>query len=145
MSDSLGNARERRVGLRTAMGEVEASLASPATGRKGPWLRAVREDMQTLSAALELHISTTEAPGGLLDDIAATAPDLADRVKQTRLDHERLGYRLHEALQAISAPEVDVADVRARVVELLAAIVHHRHEGADLVYEAFDVDIDSAD
>lgn len=145
MTDALEEARERRISLRAAMGEVEKSLTAPS-GRVEVWAKTLRADLEKLSDALELHITTTEAPGAVLDDIVATAPHLADRVEQARREHEALRYRLHAALQALpDGPQVDVRGTRDRVVEVLSGIVHHRHLGADLVFDAYDVDIDADD
>lgn len=146
MSDALEQARERRAGLRAAMGDVERSLASPAAGRTDAWVKTLKEDLHRLSSALNAHIEATEAPDGLLADVVEEAPRLANRVEQARRDHQSLRYRLDSALAALGAgPEPDLHEVRERVVEVLAGIVHHRHLGADLVYEAFNVDIEAAD
>ncbi|HZU72686.1 MAG TPA: hypothetical protein VE990_07930 [Acidimicrobiales bacterium] len=146
MSNALEQARERRAGLRAAMGDVERSLASPAAGRTEAWVKTLAEDLRRLSTALDLHIEATEAPDGLLADVVSSAPRLANRADQARRDHQNLRYRLHTAQEALTAgPEPDLHEVRERVVEVLAGIVHHRHLGADLVYEAFNVDIEAAD
>ena len=39
----------------------------------------------------------------------------------------------------------ETAAIREQALELLAAIVRHRHLGADLLYEAYDVDIGGPD
>jgi hypothetical protein len=129
-----------------AMGEVEKSLASPSGRRVEVWAKALEADLEKLAEALELHITSTEAPGGILDDIVATAPRLAERVEQARREHEALRYRLHAAMQALPVgPEGDAHGTRDRVVEVLTGIVHHRHLGADLVFDAYDVDIEAVD
>lgn len=146
MSDSLNQARENRAGLRAAMGEVERSLASPATGRVDVWAKTLREDLDRLSGALENHIRASEAPGGMLDDIVQAAPRLSHRVERARRDHTELRYRLEAAVKSLPADEHgDTHAAHEHVVEVLAGIVRHRHLGADLVYEAFNVDIEAAD
>lgn len=145
MSDSLGAARERRAGLRSALGEVERSLASPAAGRDEAWVKTLDADLERLSDALDLHIRTSEAPGGLLDDVVQTEPRLAHKVDRARREHQELRYRMDQALAAVRAAPADTAQIRERVVEVLGGIVRHRHLGADMVYEAFNVDIEAAD
>jgi len=146
MSDAIERARERRAGLRAAMGDVEKSLASPAAGRIHAWAKFLRDDLEKLSAALDLHIAATEAPGGLLDDIVAIAPRLANAVNQARLDHQQLRYRLDAAMHSLPTDsDSEAKAARNHVVEVLAGLVRHRHFGADLVYEAFNVDIEAAD
>jgi hypothetical protein len=63
------------------------------------------------------------------------------RVEKVRQDHTALRHRLELAQHALP----DVADTRERTVELLTAIVRHRHLGAELVYDAYNVDLEAAD
>ena len=147
MSDRIEEARQHRAGLRAAVGTVERALSSAARGRVKAWSTELRDELAVLEDALETHIATTEAPDGLLADIAAAVPRLAHRVERTRADHTVLRDALRAAVDAL--PDGDdedaIPDARTRVVELLTAVVHHRHLGADLVYEAYNVDIEAVD
>jgi hypothetical protein len=147
MSDRLEQARQHRAGLRVAVGSVERALSSAARGRVKAWSTELRDELGGLSDALEAHIETTESPDGLLADIAAAVPRLAKRVERTKADHSLLRNAVQAATDAL--PDGDDEDAiegaRDRVVELLTAIVHHRHLGADLVYEAYNVDIEAVD
>jgi len=145
VSDSFDQARENRAGLRAAMGEVERSLASPASGRVEAWAKTLGQDLEQLGAALETHIAASENPGGMLDDILEAAPRLSHRVEKARRDHTELRYRLEAAVRALPYDGGDTHAAHEQVVEVLAGIVRHRHLGADLVYEAFNVDIEAAD
>ncbi|HZT64483.1 MAG TPA: hypothetical protein VFA11_01715 [Acidimicrobiales bacterium] len=130
--------------MRAALGEAERSLASPVVGRLESWSRTVRQDLEALLAAVDLHVSSTEAPGAVLDGIVAAAPHLAPRVDQARHEHELIRYRLRSALDLLPATtETAAHTARDRAVEALEAIVRHRQLGSDLVYEAFKVDIES--
>ena len=145
MGNPLEQARVHRAGLRAAIGRVERSLSTPAASRADVWAKEVLAELETLSEALEQHIAITEAPDGLLDDIIEAAPRLAHRVDVTKNDHHHLRDRLRAAVESLTGAEADVANARDRVVELLTALVRHRHMGADLVYEAYNVDIEAAD
>ena len=145
MTDSLGQARERRAGLRSALGEVERSLASPAAGREDAWIKTLHVDLERLADALDLHITASEEPGGLLDDIVQSEPRLAHKVDRARKEHEELRYRMKRALDTVSGTSSDIRSAREQVVEVLGGIVRHRHLGADLVYEAYSVDIEAGD
>ena len=147
MSDRIEQARQHRAGLRAAVGSVESSLSSAARGRVKAWSTELRDELALLSEALETHIETTEAPDGLLADIAAATPRLVHRVEKTRADHAVLrdAVRAAEAALPDGDDEDAIPAARDRVVELLTAIVHHRHLGADLVYEAYNVDIEAVD
>jgi hypothetical protein len=145
MSDPLDQVRDRRAGLRAAIGMVERSLASPAPGRAIAWSKELAEQLDTLSEALEQHVTLTEAPDGLLSDIVEAAPRLAHQVEVARRDHRRLRRQLNAVLAALPAEETGVPKVREGVVTILTGLVRHRQAGADLVYEAYNVDIEAAD
>jgi cytochrome c556 len=145
MVDSLEQARQHRAGLRVAIGRVERALAGAANGRVKDWAADLAEELAVLATALEQHIEISESPDGLLADIAAAAPRLVHRVDRTRADHVLLRYALERAVASLPDDEDGVATARDRTVELLTAIVRHRHLGADLVYEAYNVDIEAAD
>lgn len=145
MSEHLEAARQHRAGLRAAIGRVERSLAGAARGRAGPWAKELRDELDDLGAALAQHIEISESPEGLLADIAAAAPRLVHRVNQARADHVALLKHLEDARKGLTGDEDDVLSSRDRVVELLTALVRHRHLGADLVYEAYNVDIEAGD
>ena len=147
MSDRIEEARQHRAGLRAAVGAVESALSSAGRGRVKAWSTELRDELAALGDALETHIATTEAPDGLLADIAAAVPRLAHRVEKTRADHVVLRDALQAAVDALPDGDDDdaVAGARTKVVELLTAVVHHRHLGADLVYEAYNVDIEAVD
>ena len=147
MSDRIEQARQHRAGLRAAVGTVERSLSSAARGRVKAWSTDLRDELATLSEALEQHIEITESPDGLLADIASAVPRLAHRVEKTRADHVHLREAVQAAVDALpdGDDEAAIQGARDRVVELLTAIVHHRHLGADLVYEAYNVDIEALD
>lgn len=148
MSENLEQARKHRAGLRTAIGQVERSLSTAAHGRVAAWSADLRQELTDLAAALESHIELTEADDGLLADIAASAPRLAHRVRKAREDHVVLRAAIARALEGLppgDGGDAGVAASRDRVVELLTALVRHRHLGADLVYEAYNVDIEASD
>ena len=144
MSDSLERAREQRASLRGAMGNLESALAAPTPGREGAWRQELQAKLGALSDALEWHISSTEAEDGLLAEIMSSAPRLARRVERARSDHERLRADLQRSSAAVDA-ETDVAVLRDQLIALLTDLVRHRQLGSDLVYEAYNVDIEAAD
>jgi hypothetical protein len=98
-----------------------------------------------MSAALDQHIVVTEDKDGLLADILEAAPRLANLIDHARSDHRRLRAQLDAVLLSLPVDTAGIARVRAEVTGLLGALVRHRQTGADLVYEAYQVDIDAAD
>ena len=148
MSENIEQARKHRAGLRTAIGQVERALSTAAHGRVAAWSSDLRDELSLLSDALDQHVELTEASDGLLADIATAAPRLAHRVKQAQEDHVVLRAAVARAIEGLppgDGGDAGVAPARDRVVELLTALVRHRHLGADLVYEAYNVDIEAVD
>jgi hypothetical protein len=145
MHDRLSEARQHRAGLRDAVGAVERALAAPAGERADRWSKELAHELDELGDALERHIAATEAEGGLLDDIVQQEPRLARRAYLVREDHLLLRRRLDEARAVLPSEPDDVATARDRSVALLEAIIRHRHLGSDLVYDAFNVDMEAGD
>lgn len=148
MSENLDRARKHRAGLRTTIGLVERSLSTAAHGRVAAWSADLREELTKLSEALDSHVQLSEADDGLLADIESSTPRLTHRVHKAREDHVILRAACAKAIEALppgDGGDAGVEQARDRVVELLTALVRHRHLGADLVYEAYNVDIEAAD
>jgi hypothetical protein len=145
----LEAARAQRLSLRRAMDETERAIVSAATGRPSEWAAGVKERLTGLQAAFDRHVTVTEGKDGLLEDVVADAPRLAHRVEVIRKDHVAIGEEVNDALGAVNDPQSftsdDVETVTKTVLALLVHLVQHRHVGADLVYEAYTVDIDAAD
>ncbi len=143
-NDVVHAARLRRVALHGAMMDLDASLASPS-GR-ATWATNVRRDVRELQRALAGHISEVEGPDGIMSRIVADAPRLSDRVEALRAEHDPLAAQVEAIAARIEAlehaPDEDEADeVRDATLGLLGALARHRHRGADLVYDAFDIEI----
>lgn len=145
MPEHLDRAREHRAGLRSAIGRVERALAAPGGGRVPAWSKELADELDALAEVLETHVRVTEEPGGLLDDIVEHAPRLAHRVQKVRDEHVTLQQLCEAARRTVPCDADCVREARDRSVELLTALVRHRHVGSDLVYDAFNVDLEAAD
>lgn len=142
--DDLGKVRERREALLGAAASVEAALAAPASDPR--WRDRLGERLATLHATLDEHVTAAEADDGILAQVRDEAPRLSNQVDRLAAEHgtitdatERLIDRLEGAPTDQVAGEAE--SVREQAVELLAAIVRHRQLGADLLYEAYNVDV----
>lgn len=147
-SPALDEARRRRLGVRAAIDLLERSLATPASGREAEWSAAVAAELRRLQGAFANHVSATEAPDGLYSEIMHAAPRLAHQIGRLRDDHLVITSaldRLVDRVPTAGDPAVDVDTVREECVDALARIVRHRHLGAELVYDAYNVDIEASD
>jgi hypothetical protein len=145
LSDQFREVRAGRAGLRAAIGHVESASASPVPGRATIWSSELHEQLDLLSSALDHHVTMTEGPDGLLADVMAAAPRLAHKVDGVRKDHTRIRRQVDAVLACLPAEESRVAPVRDQVVDLLTNLTRHRQAGADLIYEAYSIDIEAAD
>ena len=127
------------------MDEVEHAAARPAIGRERQWSENLGEQLQLLSSALEQHVLTTESSEGLLANIVDAVPRLKHRVDIALDDHVQLHRQLQTALDSLSTERWKVDELREQVTDLLRGLTTHRQLGADLVYEAYSVDIEAGD
>jgi hypothetical protein len=146
---TLEEARRRRADLRRALVDVEQTISGPAAGRIGEWTGKVARRLRQLHHALEEHIAVTERPGGLYEEILAQAPHLAGKVRRVGAEHAVLRESVSTLLTRLESMPIGDAwpleEARADVQRLLGKIVRHRQLGADLVWEAYSVDIGSVD
>lgn len=142
-SGALDEVRARRAELHRAILDVELALAR-AAGRLD-WLAGVCTSVARLRLALDDHVAITEGAGMLFEKILADCPRLAGAVRRLREEHVQLdadltalGARLRAASKAPSPP----ADaLRRAILPLLGRLARHRQRGADLLHEAYEVDI----
>ena len=139
---SIGEVRERREDLRQRMIDLEAAAARPAGRDAELWRKSVRHELEGLRDVWNHHVVTTEKPDGFLDEVIAHAPQLARRRDALLQDH----VEISEMFETVLAREdASVDEARDDVVDLLGALVRHRHKGAEFTYEAYNVDLAEGD
>src|SRR5579871_2265269 len=142
----LDDVRLRRAGLKAVMSGLEIALATPLAQR-GMWLSRVREALTAVHDVWTRHIVETEAPGAFLDELTEESPRLSKPASRLRREHTDVLAQITRAEKQLSMPpNADDYDrwaeaLRAELTSLLVALARHRQRGADLIYEAFDVDI----
>jgi hypothetical protein len=138
-------AKRRRADLHHALVDVEVAISGPAAGRTPQWTAEVLKRLSILRDNLDEHIEAAERPGGLYDEITRLAPHLSGKTRRLREEHPALRDRTAELLERLESrpihDEQDLHDTREDVQRLLGKIVHHRQLGADLVWEAYNLDI----
>ncbi len=145
LTPALEEARRRRADLHEALVEVEEAISGPAAGRVNRWTLDVRKNLVGLRDAFADHIIVTERPGGLYEEILAHSPRFAGKIKRLHDEHPEIKASIAETLARFEALEVGeawpVEEARDDVQRLLGRIVRHRQLGADLVWEAYNLDI----
>lgn len=120
------------------MSEVEDAAASPAAGSS--WRLELQEALANLQAALKQHVHEVEAPSGLLAQLVSKAPRLSSATNRLLAEHGEMAESL-ERLIELARQSSSHGELRNDILETLVAIARHRQKGADLVYEAYEVDI----
>ena len=143
-SEALSEAREAREALGVAADLLEEFLAKP--GADPQWTMRVADSLQGLQHAFQAHCDEVEADDGLLPQLQRDAPRLSNTIKRMEREHVTIGRAIEQAAELIAECGGDcgtdaVESIRERAVDVLRAISRHRQKGADLVYEAYNVDI----
>jgi hypothetical protein len=137
-ADSFAAARERRLDLKQAVSAVEAAMAMAAEEPK--WRATARDALHRLQEAFAHHVSEVEGQDGLLLDLTRDAPRLSIRIDQVSAEHPVITAQI-ETLLELADGDASVDDLRDAAMNTLLVIARHRQHGADLVYEAYHVDI----
>ena len=143
---ALEAAARRRRELREALVAFEDALSSPI-GDRVTWRAEVADALETLGHAFEDHVKETEARGGLYDEMSDIAPHVGAKASRLREEHPAITAALVAASTRLAAPPADEADADAArddLQRLMGRIVRHRQHGADLVWEAYAIDIGNA-
>jgi hypothetical protein len=135
--------------LRSAVLELEEAAAVPARG-KG-WAMRMGGALRRLADDLEAHAVAEDGPGGLYRRVMSDAPRLAGEVRRLRSELDEMRGLVTWLLNVVAAGPVTqgvdwALDVREDVTVLMGRLVRHRQSDADLIYEAYTVDVgDAAD
>ena len=142
---AFGEARRRRADLHAALVEVEEAISGPALGREGAWSAEVSQALKELRRTIDEHVEGAERTGGLYDEIIARAPRLYGTIERLKAEHPLMRNRTTELIAQLETTPVGEAwaldDARDELQRLLGRIVRHRQLGADLVWEAYNLDI----
>lgn len=136
-TEAVSGAGRRRRELGAAMAELEPAIAAPMADPR--WRDNVADAFEEVADAFRVHCEEVERPDGMFEEVLTEAPRLDRDVDWFRADHERLFARIDEMTAAVESTEPEA--LREGLTDLLADLVRHRQRGADLVYEAYMVDI----
>ena len=146
LTPALEAAKRRRATLHDQLVHLEHAISSPASGRVNEWAGQVTKEMTGLRDAWEQHVLVTEKPDGLYEEIMHRAPRLAGKIRRLQDEHPLMDEQIASTLRRLETGEPGtepwpVDDCRDDLQRLLGGIVRHRQHGADLVWEAYNVDI----
>ena len=135
--------RRLRAELRESTAALEQALAAPTPGRHAAWAERVEVALVELSADFDEHVAVTEGPAGTHDAVVAASPRLSNSVRRLVSEHAVIRDLVADLLVRVRPPvtagEVDA--IRDLGTALLGRLARHRQRGADLIYEAYQVDL----
>jgi hypothetical protein len=144
---ALDDVRLRRAGLKAALSRLELALAAPCANRVD-WVTNVRDALDGVHEVWTRHVVETEAPGAFLDELVTEAPRLSTPASRLRREHSDILATIVRGARQLGAPPAEddgylswAEEMRVELTALLAALARHRQRGADLVYEAYAVDL----
>ncbi|HWC70849.1 MAG TPA: hypothetical protein VG993_06775 [Actinomycetota bacterium] len=146
LTPALSEAKRRRATLHDALVHLEVAISSPAAGRIPAWTALVTKELTGVRDAFDQHVMVTEKPGGLYEEIIMRAPRLDGTVRRLRDEHpdiaEKLGGMMDRIEQTpVGGAEWPLEDARDDLQRFIGTVIRHRQKGADLVWEAYNVDI----
>jgi hypothetical protein len=134
--------------IRDAVLDLEAAVAAPAQGPG--WISGVGAGLRRLSEDLSAHAAMEDGPGGLYRRVLSDAPRLAGEVRRLRAEIDEISGFVTWLLAVVAAGPVSQGvdwrlDVREDVNVIIGRLIRHRQYDADLIYEAYSVDVGDAD
>ena len=143
---ALQEAARRRKTLHEALVALENATSSPAAGRIPAWTSQVVKEITAVRDAWDQHVEHTEKPGGLYDEIVGTSPRLSGTIDRLRDEHPDITGAVGEMLARLEQVEIGglpwpLDDARDDLQRFIGKVIRHRQKGADLVWEAYNVDI----
>ena len=134
-STRLQEVGKRRAGLRRTMTGVEEAGSAALAGRPREWRANLSPHVDELCDAWESHVSGTEGPGGLWEQIRTDAPRLNGALNRLGREHGKLTSELQALRQSLAVAgddEDQLSAAREHVTSVLVQLTRHRQRGADL-------------
>ena len=138
--DLVRMARVKRRSLGETMRALEVSI-SRASSSDG-WVEHVDGSVRALRQAFHEHMGVTEGPSGLLAEIVDLAPRLSGESELIEAEHQALESSLRSLQETLGSSS---HSIRRKATVVLGRLTLHRQRVADIVYEAYNVDIATAD
>jgi len=145
-SPALEEARKRRKTLHDSLVALEVAISSPAAGRIPDWTAVVLKEMVGVRDAFDQHVVVTEKPDGLYEEILGRAPRLEHAITKLKGEHPDITEAVATMVPRLEQVEIGgiewpLDDARDDLQRFIGRVIRHRQKGADLVWEAYNVDI----
>jgi hypothetical protein len=140
---SLATSRSDRARSLDSVHEVERRAGSPGPPRPDEWRHDLLEAVVDLSDSLHEQYLTSSGEQGLLSQVVREMPHLDRSVTELRERQSALAGRLDDLRAKLGdhTRDISIDEVRHEVASLTAEMRELRAWEADVVYEAYSVDL----
>jgi hypothetical protein len=144
---ALAAVQERRDDYYEGVLDLERAFARAAGDDAAGWAAATGAVTEEMGRTLDDHVADTEAPGSFYDDIVENYPNLAHAAGRLQAEHEPLRAGLDGLVRTLAdvQDEAGVEQARHEALDVIRALLVHRQRGAELVYDAYNVDVATGD
>jgi hypothetical protein len=146
--DAIAENRSDRRRSLGALHDLESFASAAAPGREQDWTNNVSDALRVLDFAISRQGRRSDESDSPLSDIEATEPRLRNRVVQLRRRYSDLEQRVGELrahIDSMGTEPGDVNDIRRRLEAVATELRYLQAREADLVYEAYAVDLGGGD
>ncbi len=142
---SLEDGRSERVRILMASHRAESCLTAAAPGREYAWKDSVQNALSLLRASLHEASGRGESAGGLIAALKTEDAGYSHRIDRLQQEFGEIVRRCDSTIEHLAYQgkdeSIDFADIRQRVTWLLTSLKHHQAREADLIFEAYGLDI----
>lgn len=144
---ALAAVQERRDDFYEAVLGLERAMAEAAGDDAAGWAAHASTAALDMRAVLRHHIKETEAEGSFYSDITEHFPNLAHQAAKLQAEHGPLRAGVDQLVETLSTVTDDAGVDRARseALDVLRALLGHRHRGSELVFDAYNTDVATGD
>jgi diacylglycerol O-acyltransferase / wax synthase len=144
---ALAAVQERRDDYYEAILGLERAMAAAAGDDATGWAARAETAALDTRSVLRHHIEETEGPGSFYEDLSEHYPNLGPAAARLKAEHGPLRAAVDQLVETLSTVHDDagVDQARAEALDLLKGLLAHRHRGAELVYDAYNVDVATGD
>lgn len=142
-SNSVAASRTDRARSLDSLHEVEQRASAAGPSRPDEWRHDLLGSLDGLADSLHEQFAASAGEDSLLSSVVQESPHLESSVSDLRKRQRELADHIDELRRGLSdhVRDVDVAGVRDELAEVTAEIRELRAWEADVVYEAYSVDL----
>jgi hypothetical protein len=126
---------------------VFEQISSDVDAKRDTWLVAVGVALDGLADAWEEHVTFTEGPDGLFEELLGETLEVASEIDRLRRDHEVVVAHVARARELLAQPSAGPEETRVllALTGIAKLVDQHRRRGADLLYRVYSVDLAAGD